>query len=258
MTRPPAWKEVLGTLLLAANLWERGLVDQARDMVGEALRLAREVDHSHTTMIALYSAALVHCQRGEAAAAAGHAEAAIALGRSHDAALWAERAAMVLGRAMIGEGRIEEGTAVIERYGGQPGVTGPTWGAITSALIRADAYALAGRRDEALLLISATLGKSVAGEAEARRLRGEILQDRPDGGSEAAEADFRRAIEVAAARGQRSYELRAATSLARLLARQGRRAEGRTVLDTVHRRFTEGFDTADLRAARTLLDELSS
>jgi class 3 adenylate cyclase/tetratricopeptide (TPR) repeat protein len=242
---------------LAMNLWERGLVDQAREMAGEGLALARDVDHPTTSMIAVYSAAWVHCQRGESRAAAELAEAAIELGRDHGVAVWVEREAMVLGRSLIAEGRTQEGMAVIERHCGQPGIAGLSVGAIFSALVLAEAYALVARTDEALALVNAILEKSAAGEAEARRLRGEILRDRPDGGPDMAETDFRRALEAAGARGQRSYALRAATSLARLLARQGRRAEARSVLDGVYASFTEGFGTADLRAARALLDELS-
>ncbi|HXH06095.1 MAG TPA: hypothetical protein VNI83_05830, partial [Vicinamibacterales bacterium] len=62
--------------------------------------------------------------------------------------------------------------------------------------------------------------------------------------------------EIAASRSERALELRAATSLARVLARLGRRDEARQALAGVHGWFTEGFDTSDLRTARALLDEL--
>ena len=68
---------------------------------------------------------------------------------------------------------------------------------------------------------------------------------------------FRRAIEIAGRRAERSLELRAATSLARLLAKQGRRGEARLALAAVHGWFTEGSATADLKEARGLLEELA-
>jgi predicted ATPase len=74
--------------------------------------------------------------------------------------------------------------------------------------------------------------------------------------AEEVESCFRRALDIARHQGARSLELRAASSLARVLAGRDRRDEARTTLGDVYRRFTEGFDTADLRAAETLLKEL--
>jgi predicted ATPase len=85
--------------------------------------------------------------------------------------------------------------------------------------------------------------------------RGEIHRH----GDEAkAEADFREAIAVAKAIGSKLYELRATTSLARLLRDTNRRDEARTMLAETYNWFTEGFDTADLKDAKALLDELSA
>ena len=89
-----------------------------------------------------------------------------------------------------------------------------------------------------------------------RRIHGELLVRRNQWGE--AEACFRRAIEIARRRSQRALELRATTSLARLLAGTGQRDEARRILHDIHSWFTEGFDTADLRTARALLNELSA
>jgi predicted ATPase len=78
----------------------------------------------------------------------------------------------------------------------------------------------------------------------------------PRTGSPEAEACYVRALEVARAQEARSLELRAATSLARLWGEQGRSAEARDLLALVYGWFTEGFDTADLKEAKALLDEL--
>ena len=73
-----------------------------------------------------------------------------------------------------------------------------------------------------------------------------------------AQAEFTKAIKIAAEQGARLFELRATTSLARLLAKQGKHSEGRTMLAQIYNWFTEGFDTADLKDAKALLDELNN
>jgi len=87
------------------------------------------------------------------------------------------------------------------------------------------------------------------------RLRGELLLKQ--GRTEPAEADFREAIALAQKMGAKAWELRATTSRARLLAKQGKRGEARAMLAEIYGWFTEGFDTADLKDAKALLDELS-
>jgi predicted ATPase len=87
-------------------------------------------------------------------------------------------------------------------------------------------------------------------------LRGELQTKQ--GRREAAEADFRKAITLALSMGAKASELRAATSLARLLRDTGRRDEAHSMLAKIYNWFTEGFDTADLKDAKALLDELAS
>jgi predicted ATPase len=84
-----------------------------------------------------------------------------------------------------------------------------------------------------------------------------LLVQNPSDGAE-AEQCFRTAIEIARRQSARSQELRATTSLARLLDNQGKRNEARAMLAEIYNWFTEGFDTADMKDARALLDELSS
>jgi predicted ATPase len=93
-------------------------------------------------------------------------------------------------------------------------------------------------------------------EAELERLRGELLLRLPNSDPDAAKACFERAMEVARWQEAKSWELRAATSLAQLWRDQGRHAEAHDLLAPVYGWFTEGFDTADLKGARALLDEL--
>jgi predicted ATPase len=99
---------------------------------------------------------------------------------------------------------------------------------------------------------------SLMAHAEMLRLKGEVLLMRDGAGTTEAEHCFRTAIGVARQQEARWWELRATTSLARLLASQGRRDEARATLAAIYGWFTEGFDTADLIDAKALLDELST
>jgi predicted ATPase len=118
-----------------------------------------------------------------------------------------------------------------------------------------------GRCDEALDVVSDALRQTEgSGErqfaAELHRIAGMalLMQEKPV----EAESSFRRAIEIARTQGARMWELRASRSLAGLLAKQGKREEARTTVADVYGWFTEGFDTADLKEAKALLDELSA
>jgi predicted ATPase len=91
---------------------------------------------------------------------------------------------------------------------------------------------------------------------EALRIRGELRLKQAE--TELAAADFQEAIALARRMGAKSFELRATMSLAQMLDRQGRRDEARTMLANIYNWFTEGFDTADLKDAKVLLDELGN
>src|SRR5262249_39123066 len=94
-------------------------------------------------------------------------------------------------------------------------------------------------------------------EAEIHRIKAELLLKQDDSTVAEARKGFERAIEIAQKQGAKSWELRATTSLARLLRDTGRGGEARTMLAEIYGWFTEGFDTADLKEAKALLDELS-
>ena len=94
-------------------------------------------------------------------------------------------------------------------------------------------------------------------KADMYRLKGDLLLMRDPSEVAVAEVNYRRAIEIGRGNGNKSTELQATMSLARLLDRQGKRDEARAMLTDVYNWFTEGFDTADLKDAKALLDELS-
>ena len=114
------------------------------------------------------------------------------------------------------------------------------------------AEAAAQTLDDALAMVARTSERFYA--AELHRLRGVLLTE--EGSGEEAEAHLKRALFIAREQQARGWSLRAATSLARLLVEQGRRAEAEDLLGPIYGWFTEGFDTADLKDAKALLDEL--
>ena len=108
---------------------------------------------------------------------------------------------------------------------------------------------------EALTLVDKTGERCV--EAELYRLKGELLLQQFSDNQTEAEVCFHHAISIAQSQQAKSWELRAATSLARLWHQQGKRQEAHDLLAPVYNWFTEGFDTADLQDAKALLDELA-
>ena len=109
---------------------------------------------------------------------------------------------------------------------------------------------------EAMKLVETTKEKWC--EADIHRTAGEIALMSPEPDAAKAEAHFERAIALARAQQAKSWELRAATSLARLWQSQGRRSEAHDRLAPIYSWFTEGFDTPDLREARAMLEKLRS
>jgi predicted ATPase len=107
------------------------------------------------------------------------------------------------------------------------------------------------------LLAAADQHRYPTSEPEAYRLKGELLLRQNDSNATEAESCFKRAIEIARSQSAKFSELRATMSLARLLQVQGRLAEARTKLAEIYGWFTEGFDTAALKDAKALLDELA-
>jgi predicted ATPase len=127
----------------------------------------------------------------------------------------------------------------------------------------AEACMKADRLDDALSTVSEAV--AAADQQEERyyepdiyRVKGEVLLRQDYSNIRQAEDCFRMAVEIARKHSRKSLELRATISLARLLAREGRRDEARTMLAEIYNWFTEGFDTADLKDAKVLLDELNA
>jgi len=172
-------------------------------------------------------------------------------------------ATILRGAALAEQGEVETGIAEmcqgLEIYR----VTGANSATEFDIALIAEARGKSGQFEEAMNLMTEALAELDAGEsrwyeAELYRLKGNLLLAHDTiAHAEEAEACFRDAIEVARSQSAKSWELRAATRLARLWHSQGKSTEARDLLAPVYGWFTEGFDTADLKEAKALLDELS-
>jgi predicted ATPase len=126
----------------------------------------------------------------------------------------------------------------------------------------AEVYGIQGESEEGLTVLTEALTHvDTTGErwyeSEIYRLKGELLLQQNSDNQAEAESCFHHAISIAQSQQAKSWELRAATSLARLWCQQGKRQEAHDLLAQVYNWFTEGFDTADLQEAKALLDALA-
>jgi predicted ATPase len=246
----------------ARPLWLLGFPDQAHTTIREALRLAHQLVHPFSLAFTLHWAATTHQLRREAMAAQEQAEVSMAFSGEQGFAIWVPGGTVLQGWALTEQGQMEEGIAHMHR-----GMA--AWQATRAEVDRpyylallAEAYGKAGQAEEGLHILAEAQAVVNAieeryYEAELYRLQGELLPSRSTEHHVDAESCFRQALDVARRQQAKSLELRAAASLARLWQRQGKRAEAGELLAPIYGWFTEGFDTADLREAKALLEELS-
>ena len=240
---------------LAVCQWLLGYPDQSLAMLRDALELATELNHPMTSTIGLWHGAWVHYQRGEYEVAARLNQQLVDIGRAHGFVGWLD-SALVLSYAISKEPAHQE---TLEELAGQltqrPGAVWLTTGSLCLLAELCLAVGCLDQGRKALASISFANRQAFFG-AEVHRIEGELVAR--GGTPEDGEPCFRAAIEAARSRGEKSLELRATMSLARLLLGQDRRDEARQALTEVYGWFTEGFDTADLRHAKGLLDQLSA
>jgi class 3 adenylate cyclase/predicted ATPase len=240
-----------------------GRLDQALFEANDALSLARGLSHHGSLSLAYWLACEVHYLRRDEAALSSLANEMLSFATNHGSPLSVANAMIFQGWAQIADGNIEDGVS-----GLREGLM--RWrpsGSIAYAPHRlaqvADGLLLANKPDEAKqLLAEAAAIVREKGEhwsaPEIERLTG-IALSRPSDGlfdPKQTEQHLRRAVAMATESGLRLTELHAATSLARLWRDQGRRVEAHDVLAPVYGWFTEGFDTPNLKEAKTLLDQL--
>ena len=241
-------------------LWVLGYPDAALADTGQVLKDAREIDHAPTLMYALQFAPFINMSCGNYAVASALADELVALADEKGALLWKAFGMMNQGclftladRASDAVGKMTSGITAFRATGAK------VWLPSNLSFL-AKAYADAGQLGDAWRCIGEAVKavettKEKWFEAEIHRMAGEIaLSGEPD--ATKAEAYFARALAIARGQQAKSWELRAAMSLARLYRDQGRRNEARDLLAPVYGWFTEGLDTLDLKEAKTLLDAL--
>ncbi len=240
--------------------WLLGYPEAALNDADCALTEARQIDHAATLMFTLNFPILVNTYCGNYQAANEHLKELVALAEEKGAPF--RKAEGVLRRGYIltltGAARaVETVTSGIDLWRS----AGSTIFTPEQEFMLAIAHADSGQFGDAWRCIGNAMTAMQATrerwcEAEVHRVAGEIALRWPQRDEEKAQAHFERSLSIARAQRAKSWELRAATSSARLLGRQGKRKMARDLLAPIYEWFTEGFDTSDLRKARALLVEL--
>jgi hypothetical protein len=249
---------VSARVFLARVLWLQGFADQAVRTAETSIEEAQATGHA---MSLCYALALAACPIalwvGNLAAAARYTGLLIDHSRKHSLPLWSDLCTRLRRVVVLKGGDSEAGLRLLPA--GLDEIAEPNFNFLIFLSELAEALAHAGRAAEGLAVLEAWIAQSDAGcyTPELRRLKGELslLQGTP-AAAETAEDLFRQALDEARRQKSLSWELRAATSLARLLRHHGRHADAIVCLQPIYSRFTEGFDTADLIAAKHLLNEL--
>ena len=244
--------------------WILGFPDRALLAIAEKDLLARRLEHPFNLAFALSWGAAGYAYRREPERVLQQTEEAIALGHQHRLPVihavvgpfW--KAAALLEQNKYAEclDLLRPAVAVWSSFGGQLNV--PYCMGMMSRCLAYSGQLAQGRALITEALALAERSEERAHEAELWRIKGELLRLAPEADPAAALACLQRAVATARAQGARSWELRAATSLARALGSGGRAAEGRDLLQPLYAAFTEGLTTPDLQEAAALLTELSA
>jgi class 3 adenylate cyclase/tetratricopeptide (TPR) repeat protein len=247
----------LSGMYLGATLQALGFHDSGLKTVIEAEQSVR-ADASLLPTYSLWWRSLVHYLRGESIHVLECGESLIRLGNENALAIATAFGLIARGGALTEPDHPNEAIAQLnEGFDSLRGLIYLGWPFCNFLL--AEAYLKAGRCSEGLDCVSKGLARSnekgeTVHDALLWQVRGELLIKSND--LDGAQSSLRKAIDTARQQSSRAWELRATTSLARVLAKESKRDEARTMLAEIYGWFTEGFDTADLKDAKALLDEL--
>jgi predicted ATPase len=243
-------------------LWILGYPDAALTDTEQAVKDAREIGQAASLMYALTLASLTHACCGNYTAANAVLNELIALAEEKGTLFWKAIGMLNQGCVLVQTRKASDAVQMITSgiIGSRP--TGLTLWMPYFLSYLAMAYAGIGNFDGAWRSIGEArtaidTNRETWFEAEVHRVAGEIALKSPDIGSVKAEVYFEQALAIARQQQAKSWELRAAMSMARLWRHQGKRDEARDLLAPVYGWFTEGFDTRDLKEAKALLNELA-
>ena len=247
----------------ALALWMLGYPTAALADTDQLLTDAREIGQAATVMYALFHAAHIQLFRGNYQAVNTLGEEVVALAEEKGALLWKGSGVIDQGCVSALTGKASDAVQMITAGIGLWRATGATAWMPLYRLHLAKAYSELDQFDEAWRNIRDAMSaiedtKERWWEAEVNRTAGEITLLSPERDAAKAEEYFERALAVARQQQAKSWELRAAMSLARLWRDQGKVQQARELLAPVYGWFTEGFDTRDLKEAKALLEELGA
>jgi predicted ATPase len=252
----------IGALSSRSNcLWWLGYPAAARDDGELAVKKARETGHATTLMFALHTAGSNHLYCRDYPAAIAPLDELIALAEERGAPYWKATGTVVRGSLFAVSGKPSDAVLAITSGITSLRSTGATLYEPWHLSNLARAYAELGQLDDAWRCIDDAIEKVEKSkekwcEAEVHRVGGEIALKSRQPEAAKAETYLERALAVARQQQAKSWELRAATSMARLWRDQGKPQQGRELLAPVYGWFTEGFDTFDLEEAKALLNTL--
>jgi predicted ATPase len=242
-------------------LWLLGYPEAALTNAEHSVENAREIGQAVTLMLALFHASVTRMLRGDYTAANTETDELLALADAKTAPQWKALGMLNKGCLLALTGKTSDAVQAIDSGLAAQRATGATtWrpqylSFLGIAYAELDQFTDARRCLGEAMNIMETSNERLE-EAEVNRIAGEIALKSPERDTAKAEAYFKHALSVARAQQAKSWELRAAMSMARLWRDQGKRHEARDLLAPVYGWFTEGFDTLDLKEAKALLDEL--
>jgi predicted ATPase len=247
----------------ALALWLLGYSEAALVEANETLKIAREIGQAATLMYALLITSLTRIQRGNYAEANPQLDEVVALAHEKGTFFWKTLGMMYQGWLLALTGKAADAVHMISSGLAAYRSTGATLFGPLHLSYLARAYAELGQFDDAWRCIDEAMTalettKEKWCEAETNRVAGEIALKSPQPSGAKAETYFERALAVARKQQAKSWELRAAMSMARLYRDQGKPQQARELLAPIYGWFTEGFDTLDLKEAKTLLDGLNA